>query len=504
MLSIKPPQLVSEPFRGPARHRSSIVHVLLLLVLLLAGAARATEPVATHETWDGATATFFESTAARGAQVIHPIPIGSFNLVHTSTGGLAADATRIYVTHVSRAEMDTYDLNGNFLATVALPGVSTYLGGYSGATNRNETDLYLTAMYDSTRASAIYRFAKDGTFLSQINLNPVVKNALDVGYDGTYAYINQNDSPYGAYRVDPATGAVIQTYASNLAHGQRLGLTYWRNGNLLIESYDAGIAVLDPANGAELQFIPRADLGYNNQSFDVDVFGDTLYVLSAFGNVNYATVHIFAIGPAVDVCFDDDGDGYGSPGSPGCPAGDLLDCDDADPLTYPGAAEHCDRRDNDCDGVLPANELDNDADGTTGCEGDCNDANPLTHPFASEIFDGQDNDCDGTTDEALDADGDGIPDFNDNCAGTAAGTGVGPDGCPICLLDDVALTLCHCPPGNPGGCHTIEVGSAAAQNHLAQHPLDHAGACTVAGGRESVAPAPTTALPRPTAELDRS
>ena len=49
------------------------------------------------------------------------------------------------------------------------------------------------------------------------------------------------------------------------------------------------------------------------------------------------------------------------------------DCDDLDPNTYLGAQELCDGIDNNCDGVLPAGELDTDGDGFTGCEGDCDD-----------------------------------------------------------------------------------------------------------------------------------
>jgi hypothetical protein len=53
-----------------------------------------------------------------------------------------------------------------------------------------------------------------------------------------------------------------------------------------------------------------------------------------------------------DLCADGDRDGFGSPGSPPCPAGSPLDCDDADPRTYPGAPEVNDARDNQCPGSI--------------------------------------------------------------------------------------------------------------------------------------------------------
>jgi hypothetical protein len=99
------------------------------------------------------------------------------------------------------------------------------------------------------------------------------------------------------------------------------------------------------------------------------------------------------------------------------------DCDDADPDTHPGAAELCDGKDNNCDGII--DRPDNDKDGFTAadCGGnDCDDFNPLTYPGAEEISDGRDNDCDGEIDEGItldqiDRDGDGYPlsvDCNDN------------------------------------------------------------------------------------------
>ena len=59
------------------------------------------------------------------------------------------------------------------------------------------------------------------------------------------------------------------------------------------------------------------------------------------------------------LCNDDDGDGYGDPGSPYC-AHPERDCDDLDPLVHPGVLEQCggptcsDGLDNDCDGLADA------------------------------------------------------------------------------------------------------------------------------------------------------
>ncbi|MCA9670289.1 MAG: putative metal-binding motif-containing protein, partial [Myxococcales bacterium] len=51
------------------------------------------------------------------------------------------------------------------------------------------------------------------------------------------------------------------------------------------------------------------------------------------------------------VCEDKDGDGHGI--GPKCPS---WDCDDNDKNTFAGADEICDGKDNNCDGVVPANE----------------------------------------------------------------------------------------------------------------------------------------------------
>jgi len=86
-----------------------------------------------------------------------------------------------------------------------------------------------------------------------------------------------------------------------------------------------------------------------------------------------------------------------------------TDCNDADPLSGPAGVEVCDGNDNDCDMVVPANEIDDDGDNYVECAGwndtqgddptilggdDCDDADATSNPGAAEVCDGNDNDCD--------------------------------------------------------------------------------------------------------------
>ena len=123
---------------------------------------------------------------------------------------------------------------------------------------------------------------------------------------------------------------------------------------------------------------------------------------------------------------DNDGDGYGDIGgaavnacvAPAAHVQNNGDCNDGDAAIHPGAAEGaCDYIDNDCDGALHGDEVDDDGDGVDECSGDCDDAQATVFPGGVEICDGLDNDCDGTPDDGLtfgdwfpDADGDGYGD----------------------------------------------------------------------------------------------
>ncbi len=114
----------------------------------------------------------------------------------------------------------------------------------------------------------------------------------------------------------------------------------------------------------------------------------------------------------VDAGEDEDGDGFSVEGG---------DCDDSDANVHPGALEHCDGIDEDCDGSVDEDPVDGsdwfeDADGdgfgnidlaAVACEQpsghvadgtDCDDEHANAYPGASEIIDGIDNDCDGLLD----------------------------------------------------------------------------------------------------------
>ncbi len=118
------------------------------------------------------------------------------------------------------------------------------------------------------------------------------------------------------------------------------------------------------------------------------------------GRTAVCTTHV-----TVEGCFDEDADGVRT-----CDG----DCDDTDPLTYPGASETADGRDEDCDGTRDDGTVlyDDDGDGLTELDGDCDDSDDGIYPGATERwYDGVDQDCDDRDD---DRDGDGFV-FAEDC-----------------------------------------------------------------------------------------
>jgi len=136
------------------------------------------------------------------------------------------------------------------------------------------------------------------------------------------------------------------------------------------------------------------------------------------GEINLSNNQMSCDAPETIVAclIDLDNDGFDS----------TIDCADTDSTCYPGAPELCDGLDNNCDGIIPMEEFDNDGDGFTACEGDWDDTDENSYPGAIEICDGIDNDGDGIIPaDEIDNDGDGysvcMGDFDDDVADSYPG-----------------------------------------------------------------------------------
>jgi len=153
----------------------------------------------------------------------------------------------------------------------------------------------------------------------------------------------------------------------------------------------------------------------------------TVDAVDVDGKTGSATIQLLSayVGPSPG---DEDGDGY---------LAAVDDCDDANPIVYPGAPEIIDGHDNDCDGFIDegSDTVDDDGDGFSDANGDCNDVDPLIFPGQVEVIDGVDQDCDRIIDNhtvIYDDDGDGLSENDGDCDDAAPETYPGatelPDG----------------------------------------------------------------------------
>ena len=264
----------------------------------------------------------------------------------------------------------------------------------------------------------------DASFRGEANSDRsgfAVDGAGDVDGDG------YDDLLIGAYESDDMLNNAGQTY---LIFGASSGWSM----NTSLGSSDASFIGEAINDGSGWAVAGAGDV--NNDSY-----GDFLIAApdNSAGDTAAGQSYLFLGGPE---CVDNDGDGYGNPGSAGCPNGAALDCDDTDAAINPDASEVCDYQDNDCDGLVDdddpslsgATSWYEDADGdgygdalssTGACfqppgyvsdYSDCDDSDANTHPGAAEICDGEDNNCNGGTGaNEYDVDGDGMMPCDGDC-----------------------------------------------------------------------------------------
>jgi len=202
--------------------------------------------------------------------------------------------------------------------------------------------------------------------------------------------------------LDPSAGTIY--YGSTGSAGSRIYIVEWyeiehdsASGTISFE-----LKLFEADNHIEFHY---SDVTTNSPSYSNATSGTV--GLSDWGlgsqvSCNGGTLSdSYAIGfyPPTS-CSDSDLDGYNDSACGG------MDCDDSDPMSYPGAAELCDFVDNNCDALIDEG-YDMDADGWTTCNGDCDDTSWAINPTATDSCDGDDNDCDGTVDEGHDVDVDG-------------------------------------------------------------------------------------------------
>jgi hypothetical protein len=243
-------------------------------------------------------------------------------------------------------------------------------------------------------------------------------------------------SGQGSYVVvgDPEASMLWRVVSNNLLEGDPEPMPL--GGSLLTPAQTDAIRLWIEA-GAIIDEVPvDADSdGFSAATGDCDDNDDAIHpgAEEVCDGIDNDCDFIVDQGLLVDGFADSDGDEFGDPSVPvrGCP-GDVIsnnmDCNDADRLIHPDAAEWCDGIDNNCDlDIDPADSLDADAwyadvdnDGygdaeslRMSCEqpagyvaddSDCNDGAPAVHPGRTEICDGADQDCDGDIDEGPPAD----------------------------------------------------------------------------------------------------
>lgn len=265
---------------------------------------------------------------------------------------------------------------------------------------------YLSTAFD---APGTFKALETGTVASS---SQVMHSMPRAGSDGMTTFTAQ-------WIASSATGVAFDVFAIS-ANGDkrnqgdgageaRLEMTVGCSGTTYYLDQDGdGYGTTDPAYRTRVDC--ELPLGYASRTGDCDDFRASVYPDAPEQcDLKDNDCDGAADDNVVDqtYCEDKDGDGHGVLGGatkvdckPSAGFGDCAgDCDDRDERFFPGAAEVCDLRDNDCDGKVDEGVRQPCGVGlcarfALGCGTACTPGAPFT-----EVCDGYDDDCDGLVDE---------------------------------------------------------------------------------------------------------
>lgn len=245
-------------------------------------------------------------------------------------------------------------------------------------------------VYIGSHDGNIYALNPDGSLKWSYPTGSYVLSSPAIGADGIVYVGGTGDNK--VYALDPEDGSLILSFQTGdmVKSSPAIG----DDGAVYIGSYDGKVYALNH------NFTLRWSFQTGNRIISSPAIAKdgTIYI-------GCMDCRVYAFGGDESYCFyDADNDGYGDTkkgiNATSCPEGyvtDNTDCDDQDDSIYPGASELCDGKDNDCDDIIPNNEVDSDDDGHLACN-DCNDNDDTVYPEATGTHEGKDNNCNGIID----------------------------------------------------------------------------------------------------------
>lgn len=305
------------------RRRIPALAGLVAALLLAARPAPAVTPVFLLDSQSFTDNRLFRVDPSTGQLVF----LGSLGGTYGEIAGLAA---------LGPNELIATSSFGDVLRVTVSPFTVVRLGGVGGMLVGLATSL----------DGALYGLDESSDELVRITLAPLARVVI------------------GLVRLGSPGGPVLDVAGGDLVQARNGTWYLWTNGGVGLYTIDVGTAVaqaVDPG-GAPSPFTSGLAIDYEG--------GGVLYASSgaqdsvrALSLTTGQTVpgstrtlcltcptpydHLFG-DLASPHCVDGDADGYSSQGG-GCGP---VDCDDADPLAFPGAAERCNGRDDDCDGPI--------------------------------------------------------------------------------------------------------------------------------------------------------